>query len=78
MLFEISRNLAKSSVTHILLAEEKTTKKSKYIKHKTKIRENKSSHSGNHANSTNSVRNLPYFSLSCLCLCLYVLYFDFA
>ena len=33
MLFEISKNLCNSSVTHILLAEEETTKKSKYIKH---------------------------------------------
>ena len=33
MLFEISKNLSKSSVTHIPLAEEPTTKKSKYIKH---------------------------------------------
>ena len=32
MLFEISKNLGKSSVTHILLAEEQTKKKSKYIK----------------------------------------------
>ena len=34
MLFEISKNyLGKSSVTHILLAEEHVTKKSKNIKH---------------------------------------------
>ena len=32
MSFEISKNLDKSSVTHLLLAEEQTTKKSKYIK----------------------------------------------
>ena len=32
MLFEISKKLDKSSVTHILLAEEQTTKKSKYFK----------------------------------------------
>ena len=32
MLFEISKTLGKSSVTHILLAKEQTTKKSKYIK----------------------------------------------
>ena len=31
--FELSKNLGKSSVTQILLAEEQTTKKSKYIKH---------------------------------------------
>ena len=31
--FELSKNLGKSSVTEILLAEEQTTKKSKYIKH---------------------------------------------
>ena len=30
---ELLKNLGKSSVTHILLAEEQTTKKSKYIKH---------------------------------------------
>ena len=30
MLFEILKNLSKSSVTHILLAEKQTTKKSKY------------------------------------------------
>ena len=33
MLLEISKNLGKSSVTQILLAEEQTAKKSKYIKH---------------------------------------------
>ena len=33
MLFEISEYLGKSSVTHVLLVEEQTTKKSKYIKH---------------------------------------------
>ena len=33
MLFEISENLGKSSVTHIQQAEEQITKKSKYIKH---------------------------------------------
>ena len=33
MVFEISKNLGNSSVTHIQLAEEQTTKKSKYIKH---------------------------------------------
>ena len=36
MLFEMSKNLCKSSVTHILISiadEEETTKKSKYIKH---------------------------------------------
>ena len=33
MLLETSKNLGKSSVTHILLAGEQTTKKSKYIKH---------------------------------------------
>ena len=33
MLFEISKNyLGNSSVTHILLAKEQATKKSKYIK----------------------------------------------
>ena len=32
MLFEISKNLGRSSVTHILLAVEQTTKKSKYTK----------------------------------------------
>ena len=32
MLFEIPKNLGKSPVTHILLAEEQTTEKSKYIK----------------------------------------------
>ena len=31
--FEISENLGKSSLTYILLAEEQTTKKPKYIKH---------------------------------------------
>ena len=30
---ELLKNLGKSSVTHILLAEEQTTKRSKYIKH---------------------------------------------
>ena len=38
MLFEISKNLGKSSVTHILLAEEQTTKKTKYIKQWLKLR----------------------------------------
>ena len=38
MLFEILKNLGKSSVTHILLAEEQTTKKSKYIKTLIKLR----------------------------------------
>ena len=33
MLFEMPRNLGKSSVAHILLAEEETTRNSKYIKH---------------------------------------------
>ena len=33
MPFEISKNLGKCSLTHILLAEEQTTKKTKYIKH---------------------------------------------
>ena len=32
MLFEISKKLDKSSVAHMLLAEEQTTKKSKYLK----------------------------------------------
>lgn len=43
--FEISKNLCKSSMTHILPAEKQTTKISKYIKHydKNEIRENKSS-----------------------------------
>ena len=50
MLFEISKDLGKSSVTHIPLAEELTTKKSKYINiDKTKIRENKSSRNQIHA-----------------------------
>ena len=45
MQFEISKNLCKSSMTHILPAEKQTTKISKYIKHydKNEIRENKSS-----------------------------------
>ena len=38
MLFEISKNLGKSSVTHILLAEKQTTKKSKYYKTLIKLR----------------------------------------
>ena len=43
MLPEISKTLGKSSETHVLLAEEQTTKKSKYTNiGKTKIRENKS------------------------------------
>ena len=33
MLFEILKNWGKSSMTHILLAEEQTKEKSKYIKH---------------------------------------------
>ena len=33
MLFEISKNLGKSSVTQIQPAEEQIKKKSKYIKH---------------------------------------------
>ena len=33
ILFEILKNLRKSSMTHILLAEKQTTKKWKYIKH---------------------------------------------
>ena len=32
MLFKIAKNLGKSSVNHILLAEEQTSKESKYIK----------------------------------------------
>ena len=32
-IFQISKNLSRSSVTHILLAEEQTTTKSKYIRH---------------------------------------------
>lgn len=46
MLLEISKNLGKRSVTHILLTEEQTTKKSIYIYItliKTKIRKNISS-----------------------------------
>ena len=38
MLFEISKKLGKSSVTHLLLAEEQTTMKSKYIKILMKVR----------------------------------------
>ena len=38
MLFEIWKNLGKSSVTHILLAEEQTMKKSKYKKTLIKLR----------------------------------------
>ena len=33
MLSEISKNLGNSSMTHALLADEQTMKKSKYIKH---------------------------------------------
>ena len=45
MLFEISNNLGKRSVTHKLLVEEKTTKKKQNISNidKSKICENKSS-----------------------------------
>ena len=32
MLYKISKNLGKSSVTHILLAKEQNTKRSKHIK----------------------------------------------
>ena len=38
MLFEISKNLGKSSVTHILLAEEQTAKKIKIYKTLMKVR----------------------------------------
>ena len=38
MLFEILKNLGKSSVTHILLAEEQTTKKIKIYKTLMKLR----------------------------------------
>ena len=38
MLFETSKNLVMSSVTHVLPAEKQTRKKSKYIKALVKIR----------------------------------------
>ena len=43
MLFEISKDLGKSSVTHVLLAEVLTTKNQNILTNKTKIRENRSS-----------------------------------
>ena len=54
MLFEISKNLGKSFVTHILLAEEQTTKKIKIykelIKRFAKINARKKSTGGQFAN----------------------------
>ena len=54
MLFEISKNLSRNSVTHILLAEEQTTKKIKIykelIKRFAKINARKKSTGGQFAN----------------------------